>query len=324
VYDIDEYLQAQWDPAPRVRVLAGVRNSVVDIADHNHLPVLTGPARSGVRYAAVDPAGGLTFRAAANTDLYVSYGKGFETPTLNDLAYRSTNGSLTGLNFDLKPARSNNFETGIKTRGEGWSADLAAFYSRTTDELAVQANASGRSVYENIGETTRRGLELGVDGHWAHGFSARLAYTYLRAVVAEPYLTCFTAPCKSANIASGSAAIIPAGNYLPAVPMNAFYAGLTWSHAPSGFSMTLETQARAQIYADDRNSQAAGGYWVENVRAGFVQERAGWRFSEFARLDNLTDRRYVDSVIVNDSNSRWFEPDPGRTAYIMVSVAPRF
>jgi iron complex outermembrane receptor protein len=32
----------------------------------------------------------------------------------------------------------------------------------------------------------------------------------------------------------------------------------------------------------------------------------------FARIDNLFDRDIVGSVIVNDSNVRYFEPAPGR------------
>ena len=105
--------------------------------------------------------------------------------------------------------------------------------------------------------------------------------------------------------------------------MHALYAGLTWKYAPLGFSSTLEAQSRARIYTDDRNSDAAAGYWVANLRAGFEQESAHWRFSEFARLDNLANRDYVGSVIVNESNSRFFEPAPGRTAYIMFNVAMR-
>jgi len=60
---------------------------------------------------------------------------------------------------------------------------------------------------------------------------------------------------------------------------------------------------------------------VENLRFGWVQERHGWRFSEFARVDNLADRAYVGSVIVNDSNSRFFEPESGRTFGILFTVA---
>jgi iron complex outermembrane receptor protein len=326
VYDFDQYLQAQWDPDARWRMIAGVRNNVVEVTSHGHIPVLD-DADSSVRYSAVNPVAGITYRASSAVNLYGSYGKGFETPTLNDLAYRSVDGSLPGLNFGLKPARSNNFEVGIKAASEHVQANLAAFYIKTEDELAVLQNSGGRTVDQNIGETNRRGMELGVDANWAGGFSARVAYTYIRAVVGQAYASCVAAPCNPlTNLAGPLPAnykTVAAGSYLPAVPKNALYAGLTWSYAPLGFSTTLETQGRARIYADDRNSDAASGYWVANVRAGFEQETRRWRFSEFARIDNLADRTYVGSVIVDETNFRFFEPAPGRTAYIMFNAALR-
>jgi iron complex outermembrane recepter protein len=326
VYDFDQYLQAQWDPDPRWRLIAGVRNSAVDVSSHNHLPSITEPD-SGVRYSAVNPVGGVTFRATSAINLYASYGKGFETPTLNDLAYRSTNGALPGLNLALKPARSNNYEIGVKAGNDYLRVNLAGFYIKTEDELAVLANSNGRTVDQNIGETTRHGAELGVDAVWAGGFSARVAYTYIRAIVAQAYYTCVGAPCTPPAAITGvlpaNYVLVKAGSYLPAVPMNALYAGVTWNYAPLGFSATLEAQSRARIYADDRNSDSAAGYWVANVRAGFEQESRRWRFSEFASLDNLANRDYVGSVIVNESNSRFFEPAPGRTAYIMFNAALR-
>ena len=68
------------------------------------------------------------------------------------------------------------------------------------------------------------------------------------------------------------------------------------------------------------NSASAPGYWVANLRAGFEQQSTHWRFSEFASLDNLANRAYVGSVIVNETNSRFFEPAPGRTAYVMFTA----
>ena len=326
VYNFDQYLQAQWDPQARWRLIAGVRHSFVEVSSHGHIPVLD-DADSSVHYSAVNPVGGITFRLNSEASLYGSYGKGFETPTLNDVAYRSVNGSLPGLNLGLKPARSNNYEVGLKAGRGAVRANLAAFYTTTTDELAVLQNSSGRTVNQNIGKTTRRGLELAVDAAWAAGFSGRLAYTYIRAVVAQPYSTCSGPPCNPLANPSGplpaNYVTVNAGNYLPAVPMNSLYAGLTWRYAPLGFSSTLETQARARIYTDDRNSDAAPSYWVVNLRAGFEQESRHWRFSEYARLDNVADRAYVGSVIVNESNSRFFEAAPGRTAYIMFNVAIR-
>jgi iron complex outermembrane receptor protein len=326
VYDFDQYIQAQWDPGARWRLIAGVRNNLVEVSSHGHLPVLDG-TDSSVRYSAVNPVGGITFRASSAVNLYGSYGKGFETPTLNDLAYRSVDGSLPGLNLGLKPARSDNYEVGIKAGNERVRANLAAFYTRTVDELAVLQNSGGRTVSQNVGETNRRGLELGVDATWAGGFTGRLAYTYIRAVVGQAYAACIAAPCNPLAHPGGplpaNYKTVEAGNHLPAVPMNSLYVGFTWSYAPLGFSTTLETLGRARIYADDRNSDAAAGYWVANLRAGFEQETRHWRFSEFAHLDNFADRAYVGSVIVNETNARFFEPAPGRTAYIMFNAAVR-
>ncbi|MEP6886572.1 MAG: TonB-dependent receptor, partial [Gammaproteobacteria bacterium] len=322
VYDFDQYVQAQWDPGARWRLIAGVRNNVVEFTSHGHIPILDG-ADSSVRYSAVNPVGGITFRASSAVNIYGSYGKGFETPTLNDVAYRSVDGSLPGLNLGLKPAHSNNYEVGIKAAGDQVRANLAAFYIKTEDELSVLQNSGGRTVSQNVGETNRRGLELGMDADWA-GFTGRLAYTYIRAVVGQAYATCIAAPCNPLANPGGplpaNYKTVNSGSFLPAVPMNSLYAGLTWSYAPLGFSTTIEALGRARIYVDDRNSDAAAGYWVTNLRAGFVQEMAHWRFSEFARLDNLANRSYVGSVIVNETNSRFFEAAPGRTAFIMFNA----
>jgi iron complex outermembrane receptor protein len=246
---------------------------------------------------------------------------------LNDLAYRSVDGSLPGLNLGLKPARSDNYEVGIKAGSERYRANLAAFYIKTVDELAVLQNLSGRTVDQNIGETTRRGLEIGAEADWSGGFSAQLAYTYIRAVVAQPYFTCIAAPCNPLANPVGppppNYVPVASGNFLPAVARNTLYVGVTWRYAPLGFSATLETYGRSKMYVDDRNSDAAAGYWVANLRAGFEQETGLWRFSEFGSLDNLANRTYVGSVIVNETNSRFFEPAPGRTAYVMFNAAWR-
>jgi len=49
------------------------------------------------RYSATNPVAGVTYRAAPSVNVYAAYGRGFETPTLNDLAYRSTTVSYTHL-----------------------------------------------------------------------------------------------------------------------------------------------------------------------------------------------------------------------------------
>jgi iron complex outermembrane receptor protein len=313
-YDVDEYLQLQWDPTARWRAEAGVRNSVVVITSENFYAAPGTNPESGARYTAVDPVAGLSFHATSQLNAYASFGKGFETPTLDELAYRSTNGSLPGLNFALQPARSDNYEIGLKTSSAApVRATVDGFYVHTVNEVAVAANASGRSVYENIPETQRRGAEAELQGDLTHGFSLQLAYTYIQALTLQSYVSCSTVPCVPTLVA--------AGHRIPAVPAGTFYSGLTWQYQPAGLSVTLAAIGHSQMYANDLNTAVAGGYWLFNFHAAFEQDVPHWHLTESFRIDNLLNRGYVGSVIVNETNSRFFEPEPGLSAYVMFSAS---
>jgi len=63
---------------------------------------------------------------------------------------------------------------------------------------------------------------------------------------------------------------------------------------------------------------------VANWRAGFVQHNARWDISEFLRVDNLFDRRYFGSVIVNASGAQFYEPAPERNYTIGLQARYRF
>ena len=277
VYDFDQYLQAKFDTGRRWLALAGIRNSLVDVRSTNHLLPASG-AVSSSSYSALNPVAGATYRATRLLNVYAAYGRGFETPTLNELAYRSTDGSLLGLNLALRPARSENYELGLKATADHWRSTLALFQILTTNELAVQANAAGRSVYENIPETRRKGLELEMQGSWGERTSGQLAYTYLDAITARLYTSCAGLPCGPVLIA--------AGKQLPAIPSDTLYASLTWRLAATAASITVEGIHRAQIFANDRNSDAAAAYTLANVHLDLHQQRQAGkrRVASAARL----------------------------------------
>ena len=44
----------------------------------------------------------------------------------------------------------------------------------------------------------------------------------------------------------------------------------------------------------------------------------------YARVDNLFDRRYAGSVIVNEGNQRYYEPAPGRNWSAGIDVSFSF
>jgi iron complex outermembrane receptor protein len=60
------------------------------------------------------------------------------------------------------------------------------------------------------------------------------------------------------------------------------------------------------------------------LSARFEQTAGAWTWRQFVRIDNLMDRKYVGSVIVNDGNSRFFEPGLGRAVSVGVELSRRF
>ncbi len=318
VRNFDQYLQAEWMPAERWLVSAGVRHSRVKFDSSDHYVVAGNPDDSGsVSYSATSPVLGAVFRATDAVNLYAAFGRGFETPTLNELAYRPS--GATGLNFNLQNATSKQWELGVKSQfGEDWALNAAWFRARTANEIAVLGNAGGRSTFQNVGSTQRDGVEAALSGRWRGGWSAYAAATYLDATYRDGFLTCIAAPCTKPNTP------IAAGNRIPGIPRNSLYAELAWEHRPWGFETALEWRRVAALYVDDRNTDTAPSSSVLNLRLALAQKIGRWSLREFLRVDNIANRDYVGSVIVNEGNSRFFEPAPRRTWLVGVNAGYQF
>ena len=110
------YAQAEWDPSPAWRVLGGICASRVKFRSDDRYVTGANPDDSGsVSYSATTPVAGITWRATPRLNVYTAAGRGFETPTTNELAYRP--GGETGLNLDLRAAKSVHLEAGATGAG---------------------------------------------------------------------------------------------------------------------------------------------------------------------------------------------------------------
>ena len=74
-------------------------------------------------------------------------------------------------------------------------------------------------------------------------------------------------------------------------------------------------QHTSKLYVNDRNTDAAPAWTIGNLRASVVHRVGAWTLRGFVRVNNVTDRDYVGSVIVGDTNGRFFEPAPGRNVF---------
>jgi iron complex outermembrane receptor protein len=312
VYNVDEYVQAQWDPTKRWTLLAGIRNSNITVRSNDHyIATGNGDDSGSVRYHAANPVAGATYKLSDRLHVYASYGKGFETPTLNELSYRPGGAGASGFNFALQPSTSNNYETGLKVRaGKNFLANLAVFHIDTKNELVVLSNTGGRAVYQNAGKTRRDGLELTLQNTRESGLGMLLSASLLRATYAEAFCNGACSPTTQ----------VDAGNRIPGVPGQSAFGELSWHNPKTGFESALELKYGGRIAVDDVNSDSAAAYFIANLRAGIEQNVARWRIKEFVRVDNIADHHYIGSVIVNEGNRRFFEPAPGRNYLAGISA----
>lgn len=303
VYSFDQYVQGSWRFADRWDAQLGVRHSHVAFKSDDHYVTSDNPDDSGkTHYAATTPVAGLMYRASDSAHFYAAYGRGFETPTFAELAYRPDG---AGLNFELNAARSNNAELGAKFRfGAATRAQLAVFDTETRNELIVLSNSGGRTTYGNAGRTRRQGAEAELSSKLAERWHVEFAYTLLNAKVREDYQACSGTPCTALNTT------IPAGNRIPGIAESNAYAALKWG-ADTGWHAGLDLRYLSRVAVNDANSESAPSYATVGLDGGYVFDLPSVRVRTFVNLDNLLDRDYVGSVIVNDGNGRYYEPGPG-------------
>lgn len=319
-WNFDQYAQAEWSPHSRWNLVAGIRHSDVHIKSEDHY-LTNGNDSGNVSFTKTTPVAGVIFKLTPMINLYANAGKGFETPTLIEMAYKPGSGTF---NFGLQPATSTNYEIGAKTFiGANTRANIAVFKTDTSNEIVVASSVSGRSTYQNAGSTERNGVELSVDSDFGRGFAGYASYAYLDASYSDPF--CSGAIASNATSCGASSGTwVKSGKAIPGTYRQTAYAEISWKHAPTGFSTALETHAVDKVYVSDKTSENAAGYAIVNWRGGFAQNIAKWRIAEFVRIENIFDRNYVSSIKINDSNSQFYESGTNRNWLLGINASYQF
>ncbi|MGE5985483.1 TonB-dependent receptor PqqU [Klebsiella michiganensis] len=306
MWNVDPYLQTQWQLTEKLSLDAGVRYSSVwfDSNDYYITPG-NGDDSGEASYHKWLPAGSLKYAVTDAWNVYVSAGRGFETPTINELSYRS--GDQGGLNFGLQPSTNETVEIGSKARIGNGLLTAALFQTDTDNEIVVDASSGGRTSYKNAGKTRRQGMELGLDQQFGESWRLKAAWTWLDAT----YRTnvCDDTSCK--------------GNRIPGIARNMGYASFGYQ-PEKGWYAGSDIRYMSDIMANDENTAKAPSWTVVGLTTGYKWSYGKMDMDLFGRVDNLFDRSYAGSVIVNESNGRYYEPAPGRNYGIGLNLAWRF
>ena len=316
----DAYVQAEFALAQDLTAMAGVRSGRVDMSvDDRYVSGLNGNDSGSLRFSYTNPVAGLVWKVRPDWSLHASVAQGNESPTLGELAYTADN---SGFNFALKGQRSRQFELGSKWRGAGIDLDGALFLVDTDDEIGVRSNAGGRSAFQNVGRTRRYGGELSSAWRIMSNLRARTALTLLHARYRDSFDTCTAAPCPSA---ANPAVAVAAGNRIAGTQAALGWADIAWRPGVLPGEFALEWRAQGRTAVNDINSDFAAGFaiaslrWSHGIGLGDMGD-----LQLLLRVDNVADRSYAASVIVNEANARFFEPAAPRNVLASVRWVARW
>ena len=312
--NFDQYLQADFRISERLGFNTGIRNSQTNLSaiTNNNIAYFTGSNS----YQALTHMASVQFYLNEMSNVYASYGSSFDTPTLNQVFYNAAGTSSCSSvcsNFGLLAAKTKQVELGLKSKvSPGIQTNVALFNADTSDDIVIGTSNSGKTAFTNAPRTNRQGIEGSVQFKLPYHLESNIAYTWLSATVKEAYLN--------------NGAYVLSGNRIPGVPNQGLFAELLWVKPNKSMETAIEGRVNGSMAVNDRNSDyMAPGYAVMNIRGVVRQEFAGgWSFSQFFRINNVLDRSYVGSVIVNQSSSQYYEPAPTRNWMIGAKASYQF
>ncbi|WP_180038999.1 TonB-dependent receptor [Acinetobacter sp. YH16052] len=318
LWNLDPYLQASYHFAPDWTLDAGLRYSNVHFKSEDHyITDVNGDNSGKTTFDKLLPSLSLSWKILPELMTYASYAQGFETPTFTEMAYPASGSFDKALN--LKAAESETYELGLKSANILGDFTVAVFHTTTQDDIVSAGNDNGRSTFRNADKTLREGIELSWNKNLWRNLTAQASYSYIDA----------TFDADIPEILSTSMPVtvlvprVAAGNYIPGIAKNQAFLSLGWK-PESGLHAGLDVRYSDRIYVNDLNSDAAPSYTVAGANIGYNWNMKDWSVKTFARVDNLFDKDYSGSVIVNESNNRFFEPAEGRSWSAGLSVTKEF
>ena len=329
--NMDFYGQSTIQAFDKISLTGGFRSTEVKLSSFD---MLTNTDYGSTRYKSINPVLGATYYAQDNLNLYFNWGKGFETPTLTEVSYINDASPPTaisgGFNKNLIASKSSHYETGLKWLPSSQSrVDLSIFYIKTHNEIVPDYVDGINASYKNIaGGTTRKGVEFSAQSFLNKFLKSNLSATYLDASFDQSF-----------NALNSTTSSVNSGYKIPGTSPAQLYAQLVFSNTEFrrnkykqvlGSTITAEVFSSGKIYVLDNNNYLASGramyapgYSTYNIKLAHRWDVENLTFSAAAHINNLTDKKYIGSVIVGDSSAP-YEPAPGRNWMVGLNATARF
>lgn len=323
------YLSDFLNLTPRVTVMASARATRSRVVLRDDL----GTALNGDHaFTRLNPAVGLTYGGPRATTLYGGISTSSRVPTPSELSCadpedpcRLPNAFIT--DPPLRQVVARTVEGGARGRLGRTSWNVSMFRTTSRDDIVFVSSGAltSQGHFENVGDTRRRGAELGAGGvvrgtHWS------AAYTYLRATFETPLVL------NSPNhpLARDSEIVVAAGADLPGIPRHNLKAGVLRAFGPVWVGANLASMSGQYLRGDEAGLlPPLDGFTTVGVTGEWAVRRG---LSIVARVANLFDAQYETFGVLGDpgdvlgdeyDDPRFVGPGAPRAGWVGVTLSWR-
>jgi outer membrane receptor protein involved in Fe transport len=258
--------------------------------DYIHIPfedILDPTADTVNSFSRLSPRGGVSLELAPGASVYGSVGQSFRAPAVLELACADETAACPlpfalGDDPPLDPVVATTFEVGGQVVRGPAILNASVYRTNVRDDISfIQSeNAVFEGFFNNIGNTRREGVEVGVQVLPTDRLSFYANYAYTHATfrtAAEIFSIRADADFAGAPL-SGANTVTP-GDELPLVPDHQVKLGGLFA-LPVGLEFGADVRFTGEqwLRGDEANETSPlKGYGVANLRAGFT--KADWELS---------------------------------------------
>nr|WP_320191246.1 TonB-dependent receptor [uncultured Desulfobacter sp.] len=263
------YLQDELRITDALTVTAGIRYDYFDLEQTANTANSTAWAQKKGDFS---PKFGFTYQLCDQANLFAGFNSGIKSPVR--LAQWYTNG-------DLDPERLRSYEVGLRGNiSNGIDYNLALFWQEVTDKF-VRQSADPDAQYENAGQTSSKGVELGVNAKFRNGLYASTSFTYQESKFDE-------------FISQG---VDYSGKKMVGVPDIMFSFKLGYTQKMLG-DISISPVYTGKRYFNYANTNEDDAFWVLNARYA----KTIGRVELYVAANNLFDESAVGSGSGNPGN----------------------
>jgi len=286
------------------------------------------PLDGNHRYSRFNPAIGFNFNPNQSLGFYGGYNEGMRAATPVELSCASPDRPCSLPNSfsadpHLEKVVAKTWEGGVRGKllnNLTWNAGVYTTTNSNDIQFISTGGATPLGYFQNVGDTRRRGLELGLNGK-----IERLTLAANYGFVDATYQNDFTVGSPSNSEAIGNDIQVTKGNKIPGIARHTLKLRVAYDITPSwnvGSNLIL---ASGQYARGDENNQDVNGkvpgYGVINLDTHY-KINSNWNL--FAKINNLFDKDYqtfgvLGNNIFNGLDEQFRSPAAPRAGWVGVT-----